>query len=85
MSALDLAIPGDVNDIPIVSRLGPPMTTVRVPSDEIAVAALGLLNHGPDWDQGRNPGGDANTDPAAVNCHAEIPVVPRLADGPVRG
>ena len=53
---LDLAIPGDVslvgyNDIPIVSRLGTPMTTVRVPFDQIAVAALDLLNHGPD--QGR--------------------------------
>ena len=55
---LDLAIPGDVslvgyNDIPIVSRLGTPMTTVRVPFDQIAVAALDLLNHGPDRDQGR--------------------------------
>ncbi len=50
---LDLAIPGDVslvgyNDIPIVSRLGTPMTTVRVPFDQIAVAALDLLNRGPD-------------------------------------
>ena len=55
---LDLSIPGDVslvgyNDIPIVSRLGTPMTTVRVPFDQIAVAALDLLNHGPDRDQGR--------------------------------
>jgi LacI family transcriptional regulator len=50
---LDLAIPGDVslvgyNDVPIVSRLGTPMTTVRVPFDQIAAAALDLLTHGPD-------------------------------------
>jgi LacI family transcriptional regulator len=48
---LDLAIPEDVslvgyNDIPIVSRLGTPMTTVRVPFDQIAAAALDLLTHG---------------------------------------
>lgn len=48
---LDLAIPGDVslvgyNDVPIVSRLGVPMTTVRVPFDQIAAAALDLLTHG---------------------------------------
>lgn len=55
MSALrrrELAIPGDVslvgyNDIPIVSRLGTPVTTVRVPFDQIAVSALDLLTHGP--------------------------------------
>lgn len=46
-------IPGDVslvgyNDIPIVSRLGTPMTTVRVPFDQIAAAALDLLTNGPD-------------------------------------
>ena len=50
---LDLAVPGDVslvgyNDIPIVSRLGTPMTTVRVPFDQIATAALDLLTHGAD-------------------------------------
>ena len=50
---LDLAIPRDVslvgyNDIPIVSRLGTPMTTVRVPFDQIAVSALDLLTHGAD-------------------------------------
>jgi LacI family transcriptional regulator len=48
---LDLAIPDDVslvgyNDIPIVSRLGTPMTTVRVPFDQIAAATLDLLTHG---------------------------------------
>ena len=40
-------------DFPIVSRLGTPMTTVRVPFDQIAAAALDLLNHGPDRDQSR--------------------------------
>ncbi len=50
---LDLAIPGDVslvgyNDIPIVSRLGTPMTTVRVPFDQIASSALDLLTHAPE-------------------------------------
>ncbi len=48
---LDRSIPGDVslvgyNDIPIVSRLGTPMTTVRVPFDQIAASALDLLTHG---------------------------------------
>ena len=53
---LDLAIPEDVslvgyNDIPIVSRLGTPMTTVRVPFDQIAAAALDLLTHGAEGTQ----------------------------------
>jgi LacI family transcriptional regulator len=55
---LDLAIPGDVslvgyNDIPIVSRLGTPMTTVRVPFDQIATAALDLLTRGANGAQDR--------------------------------
>ena len=55
---LDLAIPGDVslvgyNDIPIVSRLGTPMTTVRVPFDQIATAALDLLTRGAEGAQDR--------------------------------
>lgn len=61
MSALrrmDLAIPDDVslvgyNDIPIVSRLGTPMTTVRVPFDQIAASALDLLSRGPEGRQDR--------------------------------
>jgi LacI family transcriptional regulator len=49
---LTIAIPEDVslvgyNDIPIVSRLGTPMTTVRVPFDQIAVSALELLTRSP--------------------------------------
>ena len=44
-----LLIPDDIslvgyNDIPIVSRLPVPMTTVRVPFDQIALEALDLLN-----------------------------------------
>lgn len=43
-----LSVPGDVslvgyNDIPIVSRLPTPLTSVRVPFDQIAAAALELL------------------------------------------
>jgi LacI family transcriptional regulator len=45
---IGLSVPEDVslvgyNDIPIVSRLPVPLTTVRVPFDQIAVAALELL------------------------------------------
>lgn len=44
-----LAIPEDIslvgyNDIPIVSRLPVPLTTVRVPFDQIALTALALLD-----------------------------------------
>ena len=35
------------NDIPIVSRLPTPLTSVRVPFDQIAAAALDLLASGP--------------------------------------
>jgi LacI family transcriptional regulator, galactose operon repressor len=46
--ALGLRIPDDLslvgyNDIPIVSRLPIPLTTVRVPFQQIAVGALALL------------------------------------------
>jgi LacI family transcriptional regulator len=49
---LGLSIPSDVslvgyNDIPIVSRLPVPLTSVRVPFDQIATAALDLLESGP--------------------------------------
>jgi LacI family transcriptional regulator len=55
---LELSIPGDVslvgyNDIPVVSRLGPPLTSVRVPFDQIAASALDLLTHGPAGAQDR--------------------------------
>ncbi|MBA8823969.1 DNA-binding LacI/PurR family transcriptional regulator [Saccharopolyspora lacisalsi] len=45
---LGLRIPDDLslvgyNDIPIVSRLPVPLTTVRVPFDQIAAGALDLL------------------------------------------
>lgn len=44
-----LKVPGDVsligyNDIPIVSRLPIPLTTLRVPFDQIATNALNLLS-----------------------------------------
>lgn len=47
-AALGLSIPTDLsligyNDIPVVSRLPVPLTTVRVPFWQIAAAALDLL------------------------------------------
>lgn len=52
LNRLGLSVPGDVslvgyNDIPIVSRLPVPMTSVRVPFDQIASAALELMALGP--------------------------------------
>lgn len=49
---MGLSVPGNVslvgyNDIPIVSRLPKPLTTVRVPFDQIATAALELLRDTP--------------------------------------
>ncbi|WP_416911118.1 LacI family DNA-binding transcriptional regulator [Paracoccus sp. (in: a-proteobacteria)] len=52
-----VSVPGDMslvgyNDIPIVSRLPTPLTTVRVPFDQIATAALELfLSDDPPSDQ----------------------------------
>lgn len=48
LHALGLSVPDDLslvgyNDIPIASRLPTPLTTVRVPFDQIAQAALELL------------------------------------------
>ena len=45
------SVPDDVsivgyNDIPIVSHLPTPLTTVRVPFEQIASNALDLLTHG---------------------------------------
>jgi len=47
-----ISVPGDVslvgyNDIPIVSHLPTPLTTLRVPFDQIAAAALDLLERDP--------------------------------------
>lgn len=55
---LGLSVPGDVslvgyNDIPIVSRLPVPLTSVRVPFDQIAAAALDLLSHPPEVSRDR--------------------------------
>lgn len=49
---MGLSVPAKVslvgyNDIPIVSRLSKPLTTVRVPFDQIATAALELLRDTP--------------------------------------
>lgn len=55
---LGLSVPKDVslvgyNDIPIVSRLPTPLTSVRVPFDQIAAAALDLLASGPTGEHDR--------------------------------
>jgi LacI family transcriptional regulator len=55
---MGLSVPEDVslvgyNDIPIVSRLPVPLTSVRVPFDQIATAALELLASGPMNEQDR--------------------------------
>lgn len=52
LGKLGLTVPKDVslvgyNDIPIVRHLPTPLTSVRVPFDQIAAAALDLLAHGP--------------------------------------
>lgn len=51
LQRMGLSVPGDVslvgyNDIPIVSRLPTPLTSVRIPFEQIAGAALDLLDHG---------------------------------------
>ena len=56
LTKLGLSVPGDVslvgyNDIPIVSHLPTPLTTLRVPFDQIASVALELLS-------GENAGDD---------------------------
>lgn len=49
---MGFSVPDDIslvgyNDIPIVSRLSKPLTTVRVPFDQIAASALELLREAP--------------------------------------
>jgi LacI family transcriptional regulator len=58
IEGLGLSVPRDVslvgyNDIPIVSRLPTPLTSVRVPFDQIAAAALDLLISGPAGERDR--------------------------------
>jgi LacI family transcriptional regulator len=58
ITKLGLSVPKDVslagyNDIPLVSRLPTPLTSVRVPFDQIATAALDLLAHGPTGEHDR--------------------------------
>ncbi|MCM5557522.1 substrate-binding domain-containing protein [Pleomorphomonas sp. JP5] len=52
LTQMGLSVPEDVslvgyNDIPIVCRLPTPLTTVRVPFDQVAIAALDLLEASP--------------------------------------
>lgn len=58
LERLGLNVPVDVslvgyNDIPIVSCLPTPLTSVRVPFDQIAGAALDLLSNGPSNERDR--------------------------------
>lgn len=65
----DMSLVG-YNDIPIVSRLPVPMTTVRVPFDQIAAAALALLEVEP---------------PAAERIRVITPtLIPRRSTAPPR-
>jgi LacI family transcriptional regulator len=53
LAQLGVSVPGDIsvvgyNDIPIVSHLPTPLTTVRTPFDQIAAAAVNLLLDGED-------------------------------------
>jgi LacI family transcriptional regulator len=58
LNTLGLTVPDDVslvgyNDIPIASKLPMPLTTVRVPFDQIAESALDLLTDPPTGEQPR--------------------------------
>lgn len=58
LSRMGLSVPEDIslvgyNDIPLVSRLPMPLTSVRVPFDQVAAAALELLVQGRDRAEGR--------------------------------
>lgn len=74
--ALGLSIPGDLsivgyNDIPVVSRLPVPLTTVRVPFGQIAAAALDLLR-------------EATRGHAPRTIVASPTLIPRRSTGPAR-
>lgn len=76
LTQLGFSVPGDIslvgyNDIPIVRRLPTPLTTVRVPFDQIAAAALDLLT--------------AETVPAARRVRKVTPtLIPRKSSGPAK-
>ncbi len=77
LARLGLSVPGDVslvgyNDIPIVSRLSIPLTSVRVPFDQIATSALELMTQGPNA-----PGGRIRI--------AAPTLIPRRSSGPKAG
>jgi LacI family transcriptional regulator len=72
--ALGLSIPDDLsligyNDIPVVSRLPVPLTTVRVPFRQIATAALDLLH-------------EANRNDPPRTLVATPTLIPRRSTGP---
>lgn len=75
-----LSVPGDIslvgyNDIAIVSLLPTPLTTVRVPFDQIAVAALDLLADRL-----------AGTEPAPGTLRSAAPtLIPRQSAAPLPG
>jgi LacI family transcriptional regulator len=73
--ALGLSIPDDLsligyNDIPVVSRLPVPLTTVRVPFSQIAAAALDLLR-------------EASRNDPPRTLIATPTLIPRRSTGPV--
>ena len=72
---LGLSVPGDVslvgyNDIPLVRLLPTPLTTVRVPFDQIAAAALDLLS--------------MPEDGSPVVCKTTPTLIPRRSTAPIR-
>lgn len=74
--ALGLRIPDDLslvgyNDIPVVSRLPVPLTTVRVPFHQVATGALELLL-------------EAGRDPSPRTLVATPTLIPRRSTAPVR-
>lgn len=81
-----LSVPQDVsivgyNDVPLSARLPVPLTTVRVPFDQVAVAALDLLE--------RVRAGDASIDdvtitPTLIPRSSSVPVAARREPDPDR-
>lgn len=77
LTRMGLRVPEDIslvgyNDIPIVSRLPIPLTTVRVPFDQIAGEAMNLLTRGPGSD--------------AARIRMSMPtLIPRKSTAPPRG
>lgn len=69
-----LRVPEDIsligyNDIPVVRHLNPPLTTLRVPFDQIAMSAMALLEGTP-------------TDPGEMLYRAAPTLIPRRSTAP---